>query len=67
MCTHNLCFEQNIKNINIVPKKFSIFISEKKISVHGQVFVMRKHNIPVHVKSHQVKDKFRVNRIQGNC
>ena len=41
LCTHNQCFEQNIKNTEICLMKFSILTSEKNLCIsHGQVFVL---------------------------
>ena len=44
MCTHNVCFEPNIIQINFSPIKFSIFASEENVCILlGQFFVMVYH------------------------
>ena len=41
MCTHNLCFEQNKKNIKIFQLKIAIFTAVKNCTIlHGRVCVM---------------------------
>ena len=40
-CTHNQCFEQNIKIFKIFPMTFSFFLLKKSLYiVHGHVLVM---------------------------
>ena len=41
MCTHDLCFEQNKKNITVFHLKIVIFTAVKnRCILHGRVFVM---------------------------
>ena len=48
MCTHNLCFVQNKKNINFFLLKIFIFYNFKNLcKLHGRVFVMSlKSQVP---------------------